>query len=285
MRDVLRLKRFGLGQIWAAGLGLMAAALVSACVVGPENASTSTSTDASTHANTKTKDAARLPSNRLSYFVASPANGSPSVEMISSTFQTLSGATVDVWREAEPTRTIAFDEIRALRIREQAPSPSLGTPTDYVVAEVNVNGSQAELFWTLLDQQGSAFLWVTASRVAAGEAEAIDFLPIVYALRPTQEESLSGVWVSAGTFRNRQEAEAFFEDLGDIPRTFVALSDSERAVASAANARLVDYAIWESVCDPVALARSGGRLARLLSELPDYEERTRGVDCRVRPEL
>ncbi len=267
MKDALRLKRFGLGHAWAAGLGLMVAALISACAVGPDQA-----TGATTAPPT------------LSYFVATSAEGSRPGKTVSSTFRTLSGATVDVWRETEPRRTIAFDEIRALRISEARPSPSLSLsmapPTDYVVAEVKVNGPQAKSFWSLLEEQGDAFFWVSAR-----EGEAIDFLPIEHALRPSQEGSSTGVWVSAGTFQNRQEADDFFEELGDIPRTFTALSDSEQAVAVAEDERLIDYAIWESICDPLALAELGGRLAQLLPALPDYEERARAADCRVRPEL
>lgn len=282
MRDALRLKRLGFGQAWLAGLGWIAAALISACAAGPDaDRVEATGQAAGGDAERKLSD---VTSNQLSYFLASPvAGGERSADGVSSTFRTLSGATVDLWREAEPTRTIAFDEIRALRIREGRPSPSLAPASDYVVADIQVGGSEAKFFMSLLKEQGDAFFWIWPR-----EGEAIDFLPVAYALRPSKQGAQDRVWVSAGTFQNREAAEKFFGGLGDIPREFIPLSETERATALAENARLVDYAIWESVCDPSALATlegTGGHLRELLAELPNYAERARGVDCGVRPEL
>lgn len=220
------------------------------------------------------------PAAALSYFLASPGEGQKPAEMVSSTFRTLSGAVFDVWHERTASRTIRFSEFHSLRMREELAPPSFRRPEVYVVVEAELKGAIAQRFHFFQGKQSGEYLWV-----AAPSGQPVDFLPMPYALRVEGEGENQSLWIAAGRFRNREAAEAFFGGPGDVRQEYLALRDSERAKAMADNERLEDFAIWTSLCDPVALAELGGQLSERLPELPRYAERAQRVDCRVQPQL
>jgi hypothetical protein len=264
MTSVIRSRRGGFFRRWTLALIWLSCALFGGCASGPERS------DGDVQAE----------SEALSFYLASPRVSAGPSDRVADTFRTLSGAEVELWRDPEATLVISFDAIRALRIREGKPSPSLGAPISYVTAEVEVQGALADSFLSLLAQRSGDFFWVRAR-----DAGPIDYLPIGHAVRPAQEGSPGRVWVSAGAFRDRSAAARFFAEAGGVPRHFIALSELERRQVAEENARVLDFAIWLSVCDAPALAETGAGLSESLSDLPDYAARASGVDCGDPPQL
>lgn len=200
--------------------------------------------------------------------------GVEATEWVADRFATIAGIELELRRTAEPVLRIDPEDVERLIVREGIPSPGVVADGESWSAEIELRESAADASRRLAEVAAARQDLFLLTRVSGRN---IDLAPLEVGRATT---------LPGGTFRTREEVERFHAAiLAQAPGglRIEPLPEAERAFWALRNRALVELAIWQLECDPVAAQRLGDALIEGLRAESDIGQRRAAADCSSAP--